>query len=139
MFPSELGKLMPPVIKLPLMLTYPDPLALNSILSFDLFAVITLSVIVTPSAVIEGVVIEMVVNVPAAGVVPPITTLSIAPPPMSTSSPSGGASDPPSDHFSSIGTSSASFLGFLHLFEVLRAIVALPVPSLLPKRLKRHH
>ncbi len=44
-----------------------------------------LSLIVTPSIITEAVV-ESVVNVPAAGVVAPIGVLSIAPPPISTSS-----------------------------------------------------
>ena len=74
MLPSEFGK-----FKSPSMLTYPDPLALNSMLSFDLLAFITLSVIVTPSAVIVESVNAMEVKVPAAGVVPPMTTLSAVP------------------------------------------------------------
>ena len=45
---------------------------------------ITLSVIVIPAEDKVGVV--KAVNVPAAGVIPPITTLSINPPPISTSS-----------------------------------------------------
>ena len=63
------------------------PLASSSRLSLDLLAVMLLSVMVTPSAAsvppATGLNVR-VVNVPAAGVVPPITVLSTVPSFMST-------------------------------------------------------
>ena len=73
---SEVGKVKP------LILTPPDPLPLNSRVEFDALVDIVLSDMVIPSMVKLSVVLN-VVNVPAAGVDPPITVLLIVPPIMS--------------------------------------------------------
>ena len=61
-------------------MTLPVPLPVNSILSLDNFAFTTLSVIIVPDddSVLSP--IDKELKVPAAGVVPPITTLSTEPP-----------------------------------------------------------
>ena len=70
--PSEVGK------PNPLMVTVPVPLPVNSRLAFDAFVETVLSSMVTPSTV-NALFVISVVNVPAAGVVAPITVLSIVP------------------------------------------------------------
>ena len=76
--PSEVGKVKP------LIVTPPVPFPESSKFEFDAFADTVLSVIVTPSIVIEVLAVS-VVNVPAAGVEPPIVVPSIVPPSMSRS------------------------------------------------------
>ena len=75
--PSDAGK-----VKLP-SFTVPVPLPDNSQLAFESLVEIVLSIIVTPS-ITADVFAVTVVNVAAAGVEPPITVPSMAPPLMST-------------------------------------------------------
>jgi len=74
--PSDVGNVNP------LIVTEPDPFPDNSKFELDAFVEIELSEIVTPSITAE-VVADKVVKVPASGVVPPITVLSMLPPSMS--------------------------------------------------------
>ena len=72
--PSEAG------IGNPFTTTVPLPLPVNSMLSFDSLALTVLSVIIAPDDEMVLSPIVKAVNVPAPGVVPPITTLSTEPP-----------------------------------------------------------
>ena len=70
--PSVVGKVNP------LIVTPPVPFPDNSRVAFEALLVIVLSVIVTPSITADVFAVK-VVNVPASGVVPPITVLSTVP------------------------------------------------------------
>ena len=78
--PSDVG-----IVK-PLIITAPDPLPVNSILSLDNLAFTVLSVMIVPDDDNVLSPIDNELNDPAAGVVPPITTLSIEPPSRSIES-----------------------------------------------------